>query len=237
MESDYYEILGVPKDATEVQIKDAYRKLVLKYHPDRNKDPLAEAKMRELNGAYAVLSDPEKRRQYDTFGPGEFNQRFSQEDIFRGFNTEDIFRDIFGSAGFGNFSTFGSMFGNQQEQEQTGVNLYLSFDELEKGVNKEFSVQYYKVCNHCRGNGGEPGSKQARCPACNGSGRRHVQQNTPFGRLQVMTTCDRCGGRGKSFERSCRECNGNGRTVVTEKFKIRAERSDKESGGPKKRFW
>jgi len=237
-DKDYYELLGVPKTATQSEIKDAYRKLVLRYHPDKNKDPGAEHKMREFNEAYAVLSDPQKRKQYDTFGPDQFNQRFSEEDIFRGFNAEEMFKDLFGAGGFGfgNMGAFGEMFG-QQQQEQTGVNLYLSFDDLERGVNKEFAVQYYRTCQNCRGSGGEPGSKQTKCPACNGSGRRHVQQNTPFGRLQVVTTCDRCGGRGKSFEKTCRECNGNGRVVVNQKFRIRAERTDREGGEPKRKFW
>lgn len=231
---DYYEILGVKKNASEDEIKRAYRELALKLHPDRNKSKDATEKFKEINAAYAVLGDPAKRQQYDSVGPERFNQNYSEEDIFRGFNTEDIFRDIFGN--LGGMGGFGDMFG-QEEQQQTGVNLYLSFDDLEKGVNKEFSVQHYKICGNCRGSGGEPGSKQTRCPACNGSGRRHMQQNTPFGRLQVMTTCDRCGGRGKSFEHICRDCNGNGRIVVTDKFRIKAERADKESGGPKRKFW
>jgi molecular chaperone DnaJ len=235
MDKDYYGILGVPKDASSNQIKDAYRKLVMRYHPDRNKEQGTETKMREINEAYAVLGDPEKRRQYDAFGPDQFNQHFSEEDIFRGFNSEDIFRDIFSN--FGGMGGFGGMFGQQEEAQQTGVNLYLSFDDLERGVNKEFAVQHYKVCSNCRGSGGEPGSKQTKCAACNGSGRRHMQQNTPFGRLQVMTTCDRCGGRGKSFEHICRECNGNGRVVVTDKYRVRAEKSDKDAGQPKKKFW
>lgn len=236
MSKDYYKILGLPSNASSEQIKRGYRELVMKYHPDRNKEHGAEAKMREINEAYAVLGDPEKRRQYDAFGPEQFSHEFSEEDIFRGFNPEDILRQFFGGGGSANFGTFGSMFG-QQEQEQTGVNLYLSFDDLERGVNREFSVQYYKTCQNCRGSGGEPGSKQTRCQTCNGSGRRHVQQNTPFGRLQVMTTCDRCGGRGRTFDRVCRECNGSGRAIVNQKFRIRAERTDRENDGPKKKFW
>ena len=231
---DYYSVLGVPKNASVAQIKDAYRKLVLKYHPDRNKEPEAEHRMREINEAYAVLGDEQKRRQYDTYGSAGFQQRFSEEDIFRGFNSEDIFRDIFGSAGF-NFGSFGDMF--QQEQPQTGVNLYLSFDDLDRGVDREFAVQYYKVCANCRGNGGEPGSRQVKCASCNGTGRRHIQQSTPFGRLQVMAMCERCRGKGKTFEKVCGTCNGNGKVVVDERFRIRAERVGKDAQGPRRRFW
>lgn len=233
---DYYEILGIRKNATNDEIKRAYRELALKYHPDRNKSDGATEKFKEINEAYAVLGDPEKRRQYDSFGPDQFNQRFSEEDIFRGFNTEEIFRDIFGAGGFGGQFGFGDMFGGMgQQPEQTGVNFYLSFDDLEKGVDREFEVRYNKACQACKGSGGEPGSKQVRCQACNGTGMRQVNQNTPFGRIQMASTCNRCGGRGKLYENLCRTCNGNGRVPVREKFRIKAERADKSEA--KKRFW
>lgn len=236
---NYYDVLGVPKNAAQDQIKDAYRKLVLKYHPDVNKDPKTVAKMQEVNEAYAVLGDQQKRQQYDMFGPEQFGQKFSEQDIFRGFNFQDIFRDLGLNMNFG-FSgddVFGDMFsGGARQQQQSGVNLYLSLDELEKGVEKEFEVEHYKTCNACRGGGGEPGSKQIKCSACNGAGRRTVRQNTPFGVFQMTTTCDKCGGKGKLHERICRTCNGNGSIVVRERFKVRAGKSDTDSE-PKKRFW
>ncbi len=224
MEKDYYEILGVPKDATKDQIKEAYRRLVLKYHPDVNKDPKAQARMQELNAAYAVLNDDQKRSQYDSFGPDQFGQRFSEEDIFRGFNTDEIFRNIFGSG----FSQFGDAFSEAQNAQPQGMNIYFPFDELERGIDKEFAVQHRETCRNCRGTGGEPGAKQMRCPSCNGTGRRQVRTNTPFGAFQMMSTCGTCKGRGKTYERECRACHGNGQVIVTDRFRIRAERADKQ---------
>ncbi len=232
MEEDYYEILGVSKNATKEQIKDAYRKLVLKHHPDVNKDPKAQARMQELNEAYAVLNNDEKRAQYDSFGPDQFGQRFSQEDIFRGFNPDDLLRNIFGPG----FSQFGDPFGKAQGAKPAGMNVYLPFDELERGVDKEFEVQHNETCPNCRGSGGEPGSKQLRCPSCDGTGSRRIQQNTPFGRFQMVSTCDRCRGRGKVYEKACHTCRGHGRVVVTERFRVRAERVDKDAAGKSKKF-
>jgi molecular chaperone DnaJ len=235
MEKDYYEILGVPKDATQAQIRDAYRRLVLKHHPDVNKDPKAQAKMQELNEAYAVLNDEQKRAQYDSFGPDQFGQRFSEEDIFRGFNTDDILKNIFGPG----FSQFGDTFsqGAQNAQPQ-GMNIYFPFEDLERGIDREFAVQHYEVCHNCRGSGGEPGAKQLKCPSCNGSGRKRVQQNTIFGSFQMVATCNRCKGKGRVYEKECRICHGNGQVVVTDRFRIRAERADKpdktEKGGASK---
>ncbi len=228
---DYYNILGVSKNASADEIKRAYRELAMKLHPDRNKDSGAEEKFKEVNEAYAVLGDPEKRRQYDSVGHEQFNKRFTEEDIFRGFNPEDLFGSIFGSGGFG---TVGDLFG-REAQRQTGVNIHLPFNDLERGIDKEFVVEYYRTCGNCSGTGGEPGSKLTKCPSCNGAGKRHVQQNTPFGRLQMTTICEKCGGKGKTFERECRECRGNGTVPVKEKFRLRAEKTSSES--PRKKFW
>ena len=171
-----------------------------------------------MNEAYAVLSDPEKRQQYDTYGQAGFNQRFSQEDIFRNFNFEDIFQQFGGMGGGFGFPGFGGM----EEQEQTGVNLYLSFDDLERGVEREFEVQHVKRCEHCGGTGGEPGSKQVKCTTCDGHGRRRVQQNTIFGRFDMVTACNRCRGKGKVYDKACKECRGEGKVVVRDRFTIRA---------------
>lgn len=226
MKKDYYKVLGVSNNASKGEIKEAYRKLVLKYHPDVNKETNAEAKMQEVNEAYAVLMDDSKRRQYDAFGPEGFSERYSAEDIFRGFNFEDIIREFEENVFTGGFGqTFNTGF---REAEQTGVNLYLSFNDIEKGVNREFEVQRYKKCTHCNGTGGEPGSKQVKCDTCNGSGRRHVQQNTLFGRFDMVTACNKCKGRGKVYEKTCKECKGNGNVLVKERFRIKAEKVGSE---------
>lgn len=232
-DKDYYRILGVPKSATKEQIKEAYRKLVLKHHPDINKDKESERKMQELNEAYAVLGDENKRRQYDAYGPEGFNQRFTEEDIFRGFNFEDIFRNL-QDMGFGG-GPFSQGFG-QEQQEQTGVNLYLSFDEIERGFDKEFQVEHYRRCDNCNGTGGEPGSKQVKCTTCNGKGTMHSQQRTPFGVFSFTSTCNACGGQGKVYEKRCSVCKGNGRVIVKERFKVKAEKIGKESKDNARRF-
>jgi molecular chaperone DnaJ len=240
MAKNYYEVLGVSKTATADQIKNAFRELALKFHPDKNKDKNAEEKFKEINEAYAVLGDPQKRSEYDAVGPAGFGKKYTEEDIFRNFNFEDVIRDmqqnLFGfDTGMG--GNFGDMFGAQQ-QEQTGVNLYLSFDEIERGVDKEFEVQRVKTCEHCKGSGGEPGTKQIKCPTCNGTGRTHIQQNTPFGRFDAIIPCQTCGGRGKTFEKKCTVCKGQGRVVVKERFKVKAESSNKEGKEkPKGKFW
>ncbi|MDE1860839.1 MAG: DnaJ domain-containing protein [Candidatus Micrarchaeota archaeon] len=233
MEKDYYQILGVPKDASQEQIKKAYRELALKFHPDRNKSKDAEERFKAINEAYAVLGDEQKRKQYDSYGPEGFNQRFTEEDIFRGFNFDEIFKGMQDSM-FG-FSNFGPGFGGA-EPEQAGVNLYMSFEDLERGIDREFEVQRYRRCGNCRGSGGEPGSKQLKCSSCNGSGRKRIQQNTPFGRFEAITTCGNCGGRGRIFEHVCRTCNGNGRILITERFRIKAEKADEDKDDTRRRF-
>lgn len=230
MAKDYYDVLGVPRNATQEQIKKAYRELALKLHPDRNKEKGAESKFKEVNEAYAVLGDEQKRKQYDSFGPEGFGQRFTSDDIFRGSNVEDMLREMgininFGGGGFG--GPFGEEFA---PPEQNVVTLNLAFDDIERGFDREFEVQRYKTCTNCKGNGGEPGSKQTKCSTCNGSGRRRVQQNSFLGRFEMITTCDRCGGRGKVFETFCKMCRGNGRLLVNEKFRVRAEKTGSSGG-------
>ena len=164
------------------------------------------------------------------FGPSEFGQRFSEDDIFRGFDLNDIFKN-FGFGGGG--SPFSDLFGEQEERQPQGVNLYLSFDDIVNGMDKEFEVSRQKICDHCSGSGGEPGAKQTKCPNCNGSGRVQSRRNTPFGAFMSVTTCSRCGGRGRLFEKLCSVCNGHGRVVVTDRFKVKVERTG-DAGADKK---
>lgn len=242
MAKNYYDVLGVSKTATADQIKSAYRNLALKHHPDRNKDKNSEEKFKEINEAFAVLSDPQKRKQYDTFGPDGFNQRFTQEDIFRNFNIEDILKNMGFSFGFGEGddlfggNPFSSTF--SEPAEQKGVNLYLDFNDIEKGMEKEFEVVRYKRCDNCGGTGGDPESKQLRCTTCNGSGRTRISQRTPFGVFDAITVCNRCGGRGKIYEKMCAVCKGHGGMNVKEKFKVKVEGSSgKEKGDKSQRGW
>ncbi|MDE1856996.1 MAG: molecular chaperone DnaJ [Candidatus Micrarchaeota archaeon] len=226
MARDYYEVLGVAKSASPDEIKKAYRNLALKYHPDRNKTKEAEESFKEINAAYAVLSDPQKRKQYDTFGPEGFSQRFSEEDIFRNFDFDQIFRGMginidFGGFGGGPDDMFNNLFGfpsagRVQRGEIGGdllddVNLKLS-DVLED-THKKINVRHVVKCDRCGGSGAEPGSKIATCATCRGSGQAKNTQRTPFGIIQTITTCPTCKGRGKSVEDPCSKCRASGHTT------------------------
>ncbi len=232
MAADYYEILGVKKSATPEEIKNAYRKLAMQFHPDKNKDPGAEEKFKEINEAYAVLSDPEKRKQYDTYGAEQFNKRFSESDIFRGFDFNEIFREMgFNFGGMsGDFESaddiFDSMFGggSRGRRAQRGsdilASLSISFDEAAKGVTKTISVRHIKACPRCNGSGAEPGSKRVTCPTCRGSGQVAASRRTPFGLMQTITTCPRCGGAGTIPEIPCKNCSGTGTIKINEKVDV-----------------
>jgi molecular chaperone DnaJ len=232
MANDYYDILGVKRNANNDEIKRAYRDLALKYHPDRNKDKSSEERFKEINAAYAVLSDPEKRKQYDTFGPEGFGQRFTQDDIFRNFDINEIFRQM----GMGGFDfgfgedPFGGMGGG--EAAATGVNLQISFDDIERGMDREFEIAHRKQCNNCGGSGAEPGSKQSRCPTCNGTGRM-----SPFALFMFDTICNKCRGRGKIYDKECRVCRGRGSLLVKERFRVKIDKQGKNEEKGKKGFF
>ncbi len=202
---DYYEVLGIDRNATEGQIKDAFRKLAFKYHPDRNHDNGAEEKFKELNEAYEVLSDPEKRNTYDRFGHGG-------EDLFgRGF-------EGFGFDGVG--SIFDAFFGGRtatatRQAPERGADLHssiaITLEEAAFGVEKELNILRTDHCSMCQGIGSKPGSQPGQCPNCNGSGQvRRVQQSI-FGRFTNIATCPQCHGEGRIITDPCPQCRGIGR--------------------------
>lgn len=216
---DYYEVLGIDKNASEDEIKKAYRKLAIKYHPDRNPDSKeAEEKFKEAAEAYDVLHDPQKRQQYDQFGfnaPGAggfggFGETggFSMDDIF------SMFGDVFGGhGGFGGFSGFGGE-GSRQRPQYRGSDLRLkvklSLQEIATGVTKKFKVKKDVTCTHCHGSGAENGSKSEACPTCHGSGVVVKTVRTMLGMMQTQTECPTCHGEGSVIKDKCHECHGTG---------------------------
>lgn len=211
---DYYEVLGVARDADAEAIKKAYRKLAIQLHPDRNKAPDAEERFKELSEAYAVLSDDAKKQRYDQFGHAGIDQQYSSEDLFR---TID-FSDLFG--GMGLDSLFGQMFGmggggrrggggpsrGRDLQIAHGITLEQAF----KGVEADLTYWRLEGCTHCKGTGAEPGSKVDTCPTCRGRGQVAQIRQTMLGTMQQVSTCPACGGEGRLIETPCKSCKGSG---------------------------
>ena len=218
---DYYEVLGVQKGATKDQIKDAYRKLALQFHPDRNKSPEAEGRFKEISEAYAVLSDDEKRSQYDSFGREGVYQRYSQEDIFRGVDFGEFFR----GRGFGGFDDIFSQFfggvgrGRPRQGEDLTYHLQLNLEDIVQDADREIEIPRSEVCPTCNGSGARAGTSPRECGTCGGSGQVQKVQSTGFARLVRITACDRCGGKGYLIDSPCKECRGSG--TVEKKRKIR----------------
>ncbi len=220
---DYYEILGISKNASKDEIKRAYKKLALKYHPDRNPSKDAEEKFKEISEAYAVLSDDTKRQQYNIFGHAGFDQRYTQEDIFRGADFSNIFEDIFGES-FDIFDMFfGRGFGRHRRQRKGNdiqYDLTIDFEESAFGATKEISIKKDSECSHCNGTGAEDG-KLTECDNCDGTGLQRRTQRTPFGYFQTTTTCRNCNGEGKVARKICLNCNGYGIEKKSKKIKIK----------------
>ena len=224
---DYYEVLGVAKGASEADIKKAFKKLARKYHPDLNRDnpKAAEEKFKEVNEAYGVLSDPEKRQQYDQFGHAAFDGASGGP----------------GGGGFGGFGGFGGGSGGFDDifdaffggggarQRRNGpergadlrYDLEISFEEAAFGKEAELTVPRTEACEVCHGTGAAPGTEPETCPECKGSGQVQHVQNTPFGRMVNTRTCGRCGGTGKIVKTPCRECNGSGEKKVRRKIRVK----------------
>jgi molecular chaperone DnaJ len=212
---DYYEILGIEKAASKDEIKDVYRKLAMKYHPDRNKAPEAEEKFKEISEAYAVLSDDQKRRQYDTLGHAGFDQHYTSEDIFRGADFSSIFKDI----GFGFGDIFGSIFGGGfgggfRERNNRGqdlaYNLTITLNEAATGTEKQIRIPRTEKCEICKGSGANPGSSVKTCPTCKGEGKVRQMRKSSFATFVQVVPCSICRGKGKTIEKPCNNCRGSG---------------------------
>mgnify|MGYP004492355957 FL=1 len=210
---DYYEVLGVSKDADEKEIKSAFRKLAKKYHPDVSKEENAAEKFKEAQEAYAVLSDEQKRKQYDQYGHAAFDQMNGGSGFdFSGFDFSDIFSDLFGEGFGGAFSNFSTFSGGSRSRATRGqdrlMKVNLTFDEAVYGCTKEINVDFYDTCDECSGKGGK-GEKT--CPTCHGQGTVTREQHTLLGAFMTRTTCPDCKGKGKTFESNCSSCKGTGR--------------------------
>ncbi|MEA3143145.1 MAG: molecular chaperone DnaJ [Thermoplasmata archaeon] len=207
---DYYDVLGVPRDAAPDAIKKAYRRLAIQLHPDRNKAADAEDRFKELSEAYAVLSDAEKKARYDQFGHSGIDQRYSSEDLYR---TID-FSDLFGGMGFE--SIFGNLFGGggRPSGPSRGRDLQtrhaITLEEAFGGT--EAKIEYWRLegCEHCKGSGAEPGSKVDTCPTCKGHGQVQRLVRTAFGTLSQVSACPDCRGEGRRVETPCKHCHGSG---------------------------
>ena len=219
---DYYEVLGLSKGASDDEIKKAYRQLAKKYHPDLNPgDAEAEARFKEVNEAYEVLSDAQKKARYDQYGHAGVDPNFGAggygADVDFG-DIGDIFSSIFGG-GFGGGGRRGNPNAPRRGSD-AAASAVISFEESAKGCKKKVSVQRICTCPDCNGSGAKPGTAPTTCPECNGRGQVSRQQRTPFGVMQTQSACPRCQGRGKIIESPCPKCSGQGRIRQTEQVGI-----------------
>lgn len=222
---DYYEILGISKGASKEEIKRAYKDQAKKYHPDVSKDSNATEKFKEISEAYAVLSDDQKKSAYDQYGHAGFDQRYTQEDIFRGFDS-DIFSDIFGSSFGDSDSIFDMFFGNQhrRSRERKGADLRYDLDltlkEAAFGVQKNINIHKQEECKICKGTGSKDG-KLDTCNQCNGQGVVMRTARIAFGTFSTTSTCDKCHGAGKLIKNVCKECNGSGLNKIKKEITVK----------------
>lgn len=219
---DYYEILGVNKTSNQDEIKKSYRKLAMQYHPDKNKDPEASEKFKEISEAYAVLSDQQKRSQYDQYGHSGFSQQYSQEDIFRNTNFEDLFEGFSGSGFEDIFSSFFGGRGGRRKQygQDLQTEMVITLEEVGTGVKRDLEFKHHKQCDKCNGTRAEPGSSIRTCTTCNGKGQVQKIQGNGFMRFYSLSECPACNGLGKKIEKVCTKCSGRGIINSEEKIRI-----------------
>ena len=224
---DYYEVLGVPKDADEAALKKAYRVLAKKYHPDANPgDKEAEAKFKEASEAYSVLSDPEKRRKYDQFGHAAFEGGAGGAGGYGGFDFNgadmgDIFGDIFGDFFGGGRSAYGRSNNGPMRGANLRTGVRITFEEAIFGCEKEIELTLKDECPKCHGTGAKPGTSPVTCPKCNGKGKIVYTQQSFFGQVQNVQTCPDCRGTGKIVKEKCPDCYGTG--YISSKKKIQVK--------------
>ena len=232
---DYYEVLGIGKNATDAEIKSAYRKLAKKYHPDLNPgDKEAEEKFKEVNEANDVLSDPQKRQRYDQFGFAGVDPNYAAANGggaggfgggFGGVDLGDIFGDIFGGGFGGGFSGFGGGSSTRtanapRKGHDIQVSVILTFEEAAHGCSKKITINRQDTCPDCGGTGAAKGTSPETCPDCGGRGYVVTQQRTPFGVMQSQQPCSHCGGRGTIIRNPCKTCRGTGKTAARKSLEI-----------------
>ena len=221
---DYYEVIGVDKSAGEDEIKKAYRAAAKKYHPDLHpNDKEAEAKFKEVNEAYEVLSDKEKRARYDQFGHAGVDPNYGAGSGFGGFGGFDGFDlgDILGSFFGGGFGGGATRFSNAPRRgKDVHQTVVLSFEDAAKGCKQDVKYRHVEQCSECKGSGAQPGSSPKSCPTCSGAGYVKTQQRTPFGVMQTQHECETCRGTGKIIEHKCSKCRGVGRVGVKKTYTV-----------------
>lgn len=223
---DFYEVLGLSKGASVDEIKKAYRKLAKKYHPDLNPgNKEAEAKFKEVNEAYEVLSDSDKKARYDQFGHAGVDPSYGGGTYTGGnpfgddFDLGDIFGSFFGG-GFGGGFSSRRRANAPRRGSDCEVRVYISFEEAAKGCKKNVSYRVIEKCMDCNGSGAAKGTSKKTCPTCHGTGQSKVTQRTPFGVIQTARTCERCRGTGEIIENPCRKCSGTGRIQSNKKVEV-----------------
>ena len=212
---DYYEVLGVGRQASAEELKRAFRRLAMQYHPDRNpNDPAAAERFKECSEAYGVLSDPEKRRSYDMFGHAGVSQAGSGFSGFEGFGFGDIFDTFFGGGA-------ASRAGRRASRgDDLRYDLTITFEEAFTGVDRDIDVARLVICQECSGSGAQPGTGSETCSSCGGSGQVRRQAQSIFGSVVNITTCPTCGGAGRILRTPCSECRGQGRAERTKRLQV-----------------